>query len=128
MPIPFSTPQFVESAYRALLDPHVGGACARYNSPPGGGLLGLLQRNENARSRRIIGRRGRTHILVGMARAVPARHAAGGCPFRASGRVPGLAAVYNRDSITEDYELSLVLRTLGCILVAPAGAATRSPT
>lgn len=114
-------PEFVESAYRALLDPHVGGACARYNSPRGGGLLGLLQRNEYARSRRIIGRRGRTHVLVGMAAQFRLGTLREVVRLRALGRVPGLAAVYNRDSITEDYDLSLVLRTLGYILVAPAG-------
>jgi cellulose synthase/poly-beta-1,6-N-acetylglucosamine synthase-like glycosyltransferase len=114
-------PEFADSAYKALLDPHVGGACARYNSPPGGGLIGLFQRNEYARSRRTISRRGRTHVLVGMAAQFRVGTLREVIRLRASGGVPGLAAAYNRDSITEDYDLSLALRTLGYVLVAPAG-------
>jgi cellulose synthase/poly-beta-1,6-N-acetylglucosamine synthase-like glycosyltransferase len=115
-------PEFAASASAALCaDSSVGGACARYNSPKGGGLIGMLQRNEYARARRMITRRGRTHILVGMASQFWAGHLREVIEARRSGRVPGGPEVYNRDSITEDYELTLVLRTLGYHTVAPPG-------
>src|SRR5438105_14843281 len=56
-------PEFLASAI-ARLGRKVGGVCARYNCNPGGGLLGLLQSNEFARSRqRAARRRGATPIL-----------------------------------------------------------------
>lgn len=114
-------PEFTASASRALENHKVGGACARYNSPKGYGLLGLLQRNEFARARHSISRRGTTFILVGMAaqfRVVTLREV---IALRASGRVPGTPAVYNTSSITEDYELTICLRRLGYVLAAPPG-------
>ncbi len=115
-------PEFLASASYALtVDPKAGGACARYNSPQGGSWLGMLQRNEYARARRMITRRGRTHILVGMASQFRAGTLREVIEARRSGQVPGKPEVYNRDSITEDYELTIVFRTLGYHMIAPEG-------
>lgn len=114
-------PAFIASASAALKEHSVGGACARYNSPRGFGLLGLLQRNEFARCRRSISRKGSTFILVGMAAQFRVSTLREVLKLRADGKAPPSPGLYNESSITEDYELTICLRTLGYHLVAPPG-------
>lgn len=114
-------PEFIETAIRNL-KPGIGGVCARYNCAPGGGLIGLFQRNEFARARqRTIRKKGATPILVGIAVVFPPSILREIVTAREAGKLPGRPEVYNVDSITEDYELSLALKHLGYQLISPDG-------
>ncbi len=106
-------------------DRRLGGVCGTYTGEPGPGLLLQLQRNEFVRASRMIGRRSDLWVLSGT-----------GTMFRASilqkvarerGRtLPGIPGeFYSSTSITEDYEITLALKTLGYrCLCAPDCTAT----
>jgi cellulose synthase/poly-beta-1,6-N-acetylglucosamine synthase-like glycosyltransferase len=112
-------PEFVTAAVAAM-GPGVGGVCARYDNPPPANLLERLQSSEFARSRRQITRRGgTTKILVGIASMFTAGTLRKVMAARKAGILPGTHTVYNNSSLTEDYELTIALRTLGYRLVCP---------
>jgi biofilm PGA synthesis N-glycosyltransferase PgaC len=106
-------------------DSRLGGVCGTYTGEPGPGMLLQLQRNEFVRASRMIGRRSDLWVLSGT-----------GTMFRASvlwevarerGRtLPGIPGeIYSSTSITEDYEITLALKTLGYrCLCAPGCTAT----
>jgi cellulose synthase/poly-beta-1,6-N-acetylglucosamine synthase-like glycosyltransferase len=100
---------------RALMA--VGG---QFFGEPGGGWLGLLQRNEYLRlSRDVHRRRGGVVVLSGTAsvfrpRALRAIAAARGTVL------PGRRGdVFDTLALTEDDELTLALRSLGALMVSP---------
>ena len=110
---------FVEHAVKNMRH-GVGGVCARYDSTASKTILERLQSNEFARSRRSLSRRdGNTKILVGIAAMFSAGTLRAVIEARRSGKLPGAPAVYNVKSYTEDYELTLALKTLGLKLICP---------
>lgn len=114
-------PDFMVNAMAAMRD-DIGGVCAQYDSPAPANLLERLQANEFARSRRRIARNGGgTKILVGIASVFRVAVLREVIEARRDGRLPGPPAVYNPGSLTEDYELTLALKTLGYRLVCPPG-------
>jgi cellulose synthase/poly-beta-1,6-N-acetylglucosamine synthase-like glycosyltransferase len=118
-------PAWLAAATRALRRNEAGGAvCGVFLGEPGGGLVGQLQRNEYVRYARQVGRRGQAPVLSGT-----------GTVFRASSlrevarerghRLPGTPGeYYSSDSITEDDEITLALKTLGRRCLAVAGCET----
>jgi biofilm PGA synthesis N-glycosyltransferase PgaC len=99
----------------------IGGVCGTYLGDNDPGLLQQLQRNEFVRCSRQVRRRAELWVLSGT-----------GTLFRASvlrdiaqhrgERIPGRRGdYYNSSSITEDYEITLALKTLGYRCLAPPG-------
>lgn len=95
----------------------IGGIFKGY---PGGGLLGLFQRNEYDRyERKINRRRGQVFVLTGtstMFRSIALKTVA-----ESRGTViKGIKGdVYDTQSLTEDNELTLALKTLGALMESP---------
>jgi cellulose synthase/poly-beta-1,6-N-acetylglucosamine synthase-like glycosyltransferase len=109
---------------RDWADKHPGAVISgRYASPPTGkSLLRIIQENEFARDGRVIDRRGnRTRIVVGTSSLFPVSTLRAVVSARENGTLPGLPTsdVYSTASITEDYELTLALKTLGFDTFAP---------
>jgi poly-beta-1,6-N-acetyl-D-glucosamine synthase len=113
-------PEFVTAAVAAM-EPGIGGVCARYDNPKPEKLIERLQSSEFARSRRATSRRGgTTRILVGIASLFSVGTLRKVVAARKAGILPGAPTIYNNTSLTEDYELTLALRTLGYRLTCPA--------
>jgi len=116
------SPRWIESAVAALrYSRRIGGVCGTYLGERGSGLIGQLQRNEFVRASRLVPRRGSLWVLSGtgsMFRASVLREIA-----RQRGRqLPGTPGeYYDSTSITEDYEITIALKTLGLRCLAPPG-------
>jgi cellulose synthase/poly-beta-1,6-N-acetylglucosamine synthase-like glycosyltransferase len=118
-------PKFIEVGIKTLNDqPTVAAVGAIFYGDTGGGLLGLLQRNEYTRYGREIARTGRVMVLSGTAamfRPEPLREVA---EARGS-TIPGEhGRVYDTLSLTEDNEVTLALKTLGWKLLSPVECTT----
>jgi poly-beta-1,6-N-acetyl-D-glucosamine synthase len=116
-------PHWLEVA-RRWADLHPGAVISgRYASPPTGtSLLRIIQENEFARDGRVIDRRGnRTRIVVGTSSLFPVATLRAVIRARQNGTLPGprTSDVYSTASITEDYELTLAVKTLGFGTFAP---------
>jgi len=102
-------------------DRRLGGVCGTYNGEPGPGMLLQLQRNEFVRASRMVGRRADLWVLSGtgtMFRA-PILHEVA---CERGRRLPGIPGEYYcSSSITEDYEITLALKTLGYRCLCPPG-------
>jgi cellulose synthase/poly-beta-1,6-N-acetylglucosamine synthase-like glycosyltransferase len=115
-------PGWIRCATDALArDPEVGGVSGTYTGEDGPGLLRQLQRNEFVRASRLVRRRADLWVLSGtgtMFRVPVLREVA-----RERGRqLPGAPGeYYNSTSITEDYEITLALKTLGYRCLCPPG-------
>lgn len=116
------SPGWIASAVEALTsDRRLGGVCGTYLGINEKGILRQLQRNEFVRATRLVPRRASLWVLSGtgtMFRVQVLREVA-----RQRGRaIPGtLGEFYNSRSITEDYEITLALKTLGWRCIAPPG-------
>jgi cellulose synthase/poly-beta-1,6-N-acetylglucosamine synthase-like glycosyltransferase len=113
---------WIASAAEALQsDRKLGGVCGTYLGLNEGGLLKQLQRNEFVRASRLVPRREALWVLSGTGTMFRAR------VLREIGRergskLPGTRGeFYNSRSITEDYEITLALKTLGWRCIAPPG-------
>ena len=95
----------------------------RYASPPTGrSLLRIIQENEFAKDGRALDRRNnQTRIVVGTSALFPVATLRAVIRARVDGALPGprSATVYSTYSITEDYELTLALKTLGFETLSP---------
>jgi biofilm PGA synthesis N-glycosyltransferase PgaC len=91
-----------------------GAVGATFHGRSGGGLLGLLQRCEFARFARHQHRKASADVLSGTGWAI----AAGVMRQVAASRPDGM--VYDVTSIVEDFALTLLLKTMGVAMVAPA--------
>lgn len=115
---------WIESAIDALdHDRRVAGVCGTYLGLNEPGLLKQLQRNEFVRASRLVPRRADLWVLSGTGSMFPApvlRLVAGQRGRGLPGR-PG--DIYDRDSVTEDYEMTLALKTLGYRVLCPPGCA-----
>ncbi|MEZ5114700.1 MAG: glycosyltransferase family 2 protein [Candidatus Nanopelagicales bacterium] len=115
-------PGFLEHAVRRFTDDRalmaIGGV---FYGEPGGGLLGLFQRNEYVRyGRTIRRRRGKVFVLTGtssMFRPLAMRTVAEHRDVSIPG-VPG--QVYDTLALTEDNEITIALKSLGALMVSPA--------
>jgi poly-beta-1,6-N-acetyl-D-glucosamine synthase len=115
-------PGWIQCAADALeRDPELGGVSGTYTGEDGPGLLRQLQRNEFVRASRLVQRRYELWVLSGtgtMLRVPVLREVA-----RERGRrLPGTPGeYYDSSSITEDYEITLALKTLGYRCLCPPG-------
>jgi biofilm PGA synthesis N-glycosyltransferase PgaC len=106
---------------RFSLDAGLAGVSGTFRGGPGGGFVGMLQRNEYARYARDVRRlKGRALVLTGTAamfRVAALRDVLGA---RHDGRLPhGGGQVYDTHVLTEDNELTLALLHLGWRILAP---------
>ena len=105
---------WIEDAARCMArDRSVAGACGTYAGEPGSGLIGQLQRNEYARAALLLAQRDRIWVLSGcgtLLRVSALREVARRRGTDLHGR---RGEYYNSSSITEDFELTLALMTLG---------------
>ena len=111
---------FVETAVRRLTDDRalmaIGG---QFFGEGGEGWLGLLQRNEYLRLGRDRRRRGSVVMLSGTASVFRPRALRTIAASRGS-TLPGRRGeVFDTATLTEDDELTLALRSLGALMVAP---------
>jgi cellulose synthase/poly-beta-1,6-N-acetylglucosamine synthase-like glycosyltransferase len=116
-------PGFIEPAVARFTNDRgimaIGGIFRGYPDP-GGGLLGLFQRNEYDRyEQKINRRRGQVFVLTGtstMFRSIALKTVA---ESRGS-VIKGIKGdVYDTLSLTEDNELTLALKTLGALMESP---------
>ena len=113
---------WIASALAALTaDRRLGGVCGTYLGVSDKGILPQLQRNEFVRASRLVPRKAALWVLSGtgtMFRVQVLREVA-----RQRGRsLPGTPGeYYNSASITEDYEMTLAIKTLGWRCIAPPG-------
>lgn len=107
---------YIRQGYHA-----VGGV---FLGKPGGGFVGMLQRNEYARYARDVQRkRGKTLVLTGTATVFTVKCLRDVLNGRRAGKIPGAGTgepeVYDTKSLTEDNELTFALLHLGYKIIAP---------
>ena len=118
----FLAPTFLAEAQRHLRG-DIGGVGGVFTGRPGGGYVGMLQRNEYARYARDVNRKkGKVLVLTGTATLFSVRTLRHVVRARAEGLLPGTAQVYDTKVLTEDNELTLALRHLGYKVISPKGA------
>jgi len=116
-------PNFFELAFDCMATDNKIVVCGRYAAKPSRNPLIILQRNEFARDGRMTMRRTeRTHILVGTSTMFPVSTLRHVSRAREAGEIPGSGYVYDPDSVTEDFRLTLDLKTLGYRTMSPNGA------
>lgn len=116
-------PDFLENALGFIARGYhaVGGV---FLGKPGGGFVGMLQRNEYTRYARDVSRkRGKTLVLTGTATMFTVRCLRDVLEGRRAGRIPssgtGEPQVYDTKALTEDNELTFALLHLGYKIIAP---------
>ena len=115
-------PGFVRAARRYFArDARLGGISGTFRGGPGGGFVGMLQRNEYARYARDVRRlKGRALVLTGTASVFRVSALRDVLRARRDGRLPyGGGNVYDEKVLTEDNELTLALMHLGWRILAP---------
>lgn len=114
-------PGFLEGAVRRLAHGDVAAVGGTFTGKPGGGLVGMFQRNEYARYARDVGRlQGNVLVLTGTATVFRAGVFDHVRWARREGVLPGAAdTVYDVHVLTEDNELTLALLHLGYQIVSP---------
>ncbi len=116
---------WLEEAEQMLrLDPSLGAVCGVFTGEPASGLAVGLQRNEYVRYARSVHRRRQVPVLSGtgtLFRVSALREVA-----RERGRLlPGIRGeYYNSQTVTEDNEITLALKTLGHRCVPGLGCVT----
>lgn len=113
---------FLETAMARLSRGDVSAVGGTFTGQPGGGLVGMFQRNEYARYARDVGRlQGRVLVLTGTATVFRVSVLLEVRAARAAGRLPGASQVYDTRVLTEDNELTLALLHLGHSIISPRG-------
>jgi cellulose synthase/poly-beta-1,6-N-acetylglucosamine synthase-like glycosyltransferase len=115
-------PGFVPAAREHFgRDARLGGISGTFRGGPGGGFVGMLQRNEYARYARDVRRlKGRALVLTGTASIFRVKALRDVLRGRRDGRLPyGGGNVYDEKVLTEDNELTLALMHLGWHILAP---------
>ena len=119
------SPAFIESGIEVMVaDPGIDAVGGLFYGDGGAGLLGQFQRNEYERYQlQIKQRRGRVFVLTGTASIFRAETLADVAQARGS-MLPGTPGdIYDTGVLTEDNELTLALKTLGCRMTSPPGCA-----
>jgi cellulose synthase/poly-beta-1,6-N-acetylglucosamine synthase-like glycosyltransferase len=113
------TPSFIESALSALASPKVGAVGGIFVGDGQNGLLGAVQGLEYVRYAREIGRsRAKARVLTGTATVTRLGVLREVGAARTAGRLPG-HGIYNYDALTEDFCLTLAIKSLGYLCVSP---------
>ena len=116
-------PDYLVTAARCLDDdPTLEAVGGLFFGEPLGGLIGLLQRNEYLRySKEIARRSGRVFVLTGTASVFRAETLRAVSQARGVCLPGGESQVYDTDSLTEDNELTIALKSLGAPMRSPHG-------
>lgn len=101
------------AAERMVRDRSIAGACGTYAGEPGNGLIGQFQRNEYARAARLIARRNTIWVLSGCGTLLRVEALREVARHRGDDLGGNPGEYYDSTSITEDFELTLALMTLG---------------
>lgn len=121
-------PTFVESALGAFTNPKVGAVGGIFVGDGLNGFLGAAQNLEYMRYAREIGRnKARARVLTGtatMTRLGTLREVAAA---RAAGVLPG-SGIYNYAALTEDFCLTLAVKSLGYTCVSPKACRVTTET
>lgn len=115
------TPDWIANATRWLaIRPGAGAVCTIYTGRDAPGILPLLQRVDYAQeARRISRRRCRVDVLTGVATLFTASLLTEVASSRGT-RIRGVTGeVYDTNSLTEDFEITLAIRSLGYDPVSP---------
>lgn len=115
------SPQFLAAGIEVMVaDPGIDAVGGLFYGEGGAGLLGQFQRNEYERYQlQIRQRRGRVFVLTGTASIFRAETLADVAQARGT-LLPGTPGdVYQTGVLTEDNELTLALKTLGCRMTSP---------
>ncbi|MEO6792161.1 MAG: glycosyltransferase family 2 protein [Ornithinibacter sp.] len=103
--------------------PGAGAVCASYRGREDSTMLGLLQRIEFAREgRRIARRQARVDVLTGIATLFEASVLRAVADARGTVLPGERGDVFLSDSITEDFEITLAVKTLGYNPIGPKDA------
>ncbi|MCF8556092.1 MAG: glycosyltransferase family 2 protein [Candidatus Nanopelagicales bacterium] len=116
-------PRFLETGVTVMVnDPGIDAVGGMFFGEEGAGLLGQFQRNEYERYQlQIKQRRGRVFVLTGTASIFRAETLADVAQARGA-LLPGRPGdIYDTSALTEDNELTLALKTLGCRMTSPPG-------
>lgn len=116
-------PGFLDIA-RTFLDEDrsLGGVGGTFRGGPGGGLVGMFQRNEYARYARDVDRlRGGVLVLTGTATLFRVRALRDVLLARSGGLIPQGNGVYDETVLTEDNEISQALMHIGWKILSPKG-------
>ena len=112
---------FIQVAIEKMLArPDLTAVGGLFYGDDGGGFVGQLQRNEYARYQRQIGRRkGEVFVLTGTASLFRAPALDAVARSRGS-LIPGVPGdVYDTQSLTEDNEMTIALKSIGGVLASP---------
>ncbi len=114
-------PGFVHHAVLRLATGRLAAVGGTFTGKPGGGLVGMFQRNEYARYARDVRRlHGKALVLTGTATLFRALALKEVVRARRAGRLPGRDQVYDVRVLTEDNELTLALLHLRFRILCPA--------
>lgn len=103
-------------------NPELGGVGGTFRGGPGGGLVGVFQRNEYARYARDVDRlRGKVLVLTGTATLFRVSALRSIVAARLAGNIPTGEGVYDETVLTEDNEVSQALLHLGWKILSPKG-------
>lgn len=114
-------PRFIESADERLAQGDISACGGVFTGKPGGGFVGMLQRNEYSRYARDVARRkGKVLVLTGTATMFRTSVLRAVAQARGDGLLPGTGGlVYDTKVLTEDNELTLAMLHLGHRIVSP---------
>ncbi|WP_217919912.1 glycosyltransferase family 2 protein [Actinomadura sp. BRA 177] len=113
-------PGFIRHGIEYLADGRYAAVGGTFTGKPGGGAVGMFQRNEYARYARDVRRlQGKALVLTGTATIFRATTLQEVVAARRSERLPGLPHVYDVRVLTEDNELTLAILHLGFRILCP---------
>jgi cellulose synthase/poly-beta-1,6-N-acetylglucosamine synthase-like glycosyltransferase len=113
-------PGFIRHGLELLATGRYAAVGGTFTGKPGGGLVGMFQRNEYARYARDVRRlSGKALVLTGTATLFRALTLQEVVAARGCGRLPGRDHVYDIRVLTEDNELTLAILHLGLRIRCP---------
>jgi len=113
-------PGFIQHGVDYLATGRYAAVGGTFTGKPGGGLVGMFQRNEYARYARDVRRlSGKALVLTGTATLFRALTLQEVVAARDCGRLPGRKNVYDVRVLTEDNELTLAILHLGLRILCP---------
>ncbi|MCF2534014.1 glycosyltransferase [Yinghuangia soli] len=113
-------PEFLDHGLETLATGRYAAVGGTFTGKPGGGFVGMLQRNEYARYARDVERlKGRALVLTGTATLFRALTLQEVVAARSTGELPGEAQVYDTRVLTEDNELTLAILHSGLRIICP---------
>jgi cellulose synthase/poly-beta-1,6-N-acetylglucosamine synthase-like glycosyltransferase len=113
-------PGFIHHGVRYLASGRFAAVGGTFTGKPGGGIVGMFQRNEYARYARDVRRlSGKALVLTGTATLFRATALHEVVTARGTDRLPGRHQVYDVRVLTEDNELTLAILHLGLRILCP---------